>query len=444
MQHCECGLTYKFVIVISPARHLIFDFLCQIDSGRAFSGNILNSEIMKTIGVLDRHLITEVVYGTLRRQLYLDHILAGASNRSWRTIETGAKILLRMSLYQLCFMDRIPDHALVNDAVELAKKHLNGNKYRYLNGILRNLARTRPWKDASYLQEMPVWVRISLPKWLWKRWIKRYGKGTTLLFAESLNRNPSTTLRLGKQPELGKIPYALRPSDIVPGAFIRTEEKNRKNGYDPGPLPLQDEASQLIPHLLGDIHGSIIWDACAAPGGKTAILYDRVGLSGKIVATDIRMQRIQQLRRVLTDSPNLNILVADAGRPAPFQISFDAVMADVPCSGLGTLRKNPEIKWRFRPSEFLRLQKQQLSILEHVSENVRRGGKLLYSTCSTEPEENESVVESFLARHPDFYIERPRYPCGIRNWIGKDHMLRTFPSSRKWDGLFAVLMMRKS
>lgn len=137
------------------------------------------------------------------------------------------------------------------------------------------------------------------------------------------------------------------------------------------------------------------------------------------------------------------MVVLDAAQPSPFRSDFDGVLADVPCSGLGTLRRNPEIKWRFRPDEFQALQKRQIRILESVAENVRIGGRLLYSTCSTEPEENEQVVESFLRSHPEFSPEAPSSPPGIDDWIGRDLYVRTFPSSRLWDGFFAALMVRK-
>ena len=136
------------------------------------------------------------------------------------------------------------------------------------------------------------------------------------------------------------------------------------------------------------------------------------------------------------------IVVAETGPNLPFRDFFDTVVADVPCSGLGTLRRNPEIKWRFGPSEFPRLRKIQSGILESASEKVRKGGRLLYSTCSTEPEENEFVIDSFLARHPDFTMERPAAPDGVAAWIGKDGYVRTFPSTRRWDGLFAALLRR--
>ena len=427
--------------MISPARRICFKLLSQIESRGVCSDAALNSKIMETADNRDRHLVTEIVYGTLRWQSRLDYILACVSSRPWSDVEREVRILLRMSLYQMWHMDRIPDHALVNDAVELAKKHLKRGTDRFLNGILRHLTRNRPWEDRSNFQDAPKWVRVSLPQWLWKRWAERFGENMTMKYAEALNTPPQAALRLGSNPDIGKLPFRVRPSDLVPGAYIRTTGAGETIWEDPEPLPFQDEASQLIPHLLGPIRGWRLWDACAAPGGKTAVLCDKIGESGIVAASDRSREKASCLAQTLKSYRPL-VLVADASVPSPFQAQFDAVVVDVPCSGLGTLRRNPEIKWRFCQSDLPLLQKNQLNILCSVSENVRPGGRLLYSTCSTEPEENEQVVESFITKHPDYRIERPADPNGIRAWTGSDSMVRTFPGTRLWDGFFAALLVR--
>jgi 16S rRNA (cytosine967-C5)-methyltransferase len=431
-------------IVIAPARRIAFDLLTQIESGRAFSDDALNSEVMNSVDVRDRRLITEIVYGSLRRQSLLDYMLAKSSTRPWPEVASPSRVLLRMSLYQMAYMDRIPDHALVHDAVELAKKHLKHGIDRYCNGMLRSLARTRPWEDSRMLQDSPAWIRMSIPRWLWKRWVRRYGKEAAEAYARSLMLPPETALRLGTGQENGALPFRVLPSDLVPGAYIPVREETGSKMDFPIPLPYQDEASQLIPHLLGDVRGRSLWDACAAPGGKTAILCEKAGDTGVVVASDRSFERLKRLRTTGTSGGSCRaaMIVADAGRPAPFRMRFDAVVVDVPCSGLGTLRRNPEIKWRFRPGDFPLLQENQLNILDSVSQNVRPGGRLLYSTCSTEPEENEQVVERFLAGNPDFRLEMPDSPQGILEWVADDRMIRTFPGTRLWDGFFAALMVR--
>lgn len=341
-------------------------------------------------------------------------------------------------------MERIPDHALVNDAVELAKRRLGRGIERYINGVLRYLARTRPWDEKEFMLDFPSWIQVSLPRWLWERWAARFGESTAREFALSLNEPPQIALRSVDEPVPSEdLPFAVAPSDIVPRAHIRKAGQGAQARGESTPFRYQDEASQLIPHIFGSIAGCRVWDACAAPGGKSSILCANCGESGHLVASDLRWERISRLTGSLKEcSGRADVLVLDAGAPAPFRDVFDAVLADVPCSGLGTLRRNPEIKWRFNQADFSFLQQNQTQILNSVAEAVRVGGRLLYSTCSTEPEENEQVIESFLSAHAGFELERPLHPPGIELWTGRDHMVRTFPSARLWDGFFAALMVR--
>lgn len=420
----------------SPARKVAFKLLTRIESGKAFSDDVLNSRIMETLDVRDRHLTTEIVYGTLRLRALLDYVLKDLSAKPWDEVETGVKVLLRMSLYQMWHMDRIPDHALVNDAVDLAKQELGKGIDRFVNAILRRLTRNRPWNNPGFTGKAPPWVRVSLPKWLWDRWQSRFGESLALDYASSLNRPPQLCVRLTEESVSGV------QSDLVPGAAILTEEGPDPQGHHQ--YRYQDEASQLIPHLIGAGPGWRVWDSCAAPGGKSAILHRICGNRGLVISSDLRKERASKMRELLRASGinDPDVLVLDASARLPFRCRFDAVLADVPCSGLGTLRRNPEKKWRFSPEEFAALQQVQLSILENVSQCVRAGGRLLYSTCSTEPEENEHVVLSFLERHPEFRCEAPEDPPGIGLWTGQDGMVRTFPGARPWDGFFAALMIR--
>jgi 16S rRNA (cytosine967-C5)-methyltransferase len=240
------------------------------------------------------------------------------------------------------------------------------------------------------------------------------------------------------------LPSDMTGSDLVPGACFLPSPDARCESAGNCFFEYQDEASQLIPHLLGPVTGWKIWDACAAPGGKYAILRRKCGEDGHVIASDLRKERILQLMRFVEKGggAKAQVLVADARESAPFRARFDAVLVDVPCSGLGTLRRNPEIKWHLRPEKLASLQKTQKRILQSVADSVREGGYLLYSTCSTEPEENEQIVESFLDVNPAFSLDRPQHPRGIERWISPDRMVRTFPGSRLWDGFFAALLRR--
>ncbi len=446
----ESAVLYPHLLekqMISPARRVCYSLLGQIGSGRIFSDDALNSDSMERLEVRDRHLTTEVVYGTLRWQGILDFLLARESKRLWQDVDENAKILLRMSLYQMWRMDRIPDHALVNDAVELAKRELGRGIDRYVNGILRQLSRQRPWIQNRFLEEAPPWVQISLPRWIWERWSARFGPDIARDFALSMNLPPRAAAQfLGRSNGLNNITEAFTPSEMVPGAYTLISDSPADRETDPDWLHYQDEASQLIPHLLGPNPGARVWDACAAPGGKTFILSRNCRGSGHIVASDLSAKRISRLAELVKkmDMDNVHLLTADASISPPFVDCFDAVLADVPCSGLGTIRRNPEIKWHFHPSEFNALRQTQVKILSSVSAAVRVGGRLLYATCSTEPEENEQTVEAFLAENDGFRLMPPTHPARIGPWTGRDFMVRTYPSTRLWDGFFAALMVRNS
>jgi 16S rRNA (cytosine967-C5)-methyltransferase len=435
--------------MISPARKLAYKLLFKIESQRLFSDDAVNSPAMGAIDPRDRRLVTEIVYGTLRWQETLDYVLSKLSSRAWQDVMLGAKILLRMSLYQLWRMNRIPDHALVNDAVELAKRELGKGIDKYLNGMLRNLTRNRLWRETSFLEDAPDWVQVSIPKWIWERWCHRYGRDHAKEFALSLNIQPQVAFRIiGNSNQCEAVPSGAFRSDIVPDAFIQNPsgDETEENGAQHETVQFQDEASQLIPYLLGPVPSCFrVWDACAAPGGKTASLIKIIGKPEQVISSDLRFERAKRMVRLLKNSGvnASNILVADARLPSPFRNCFDVVLADVPCSGLGTLRRNPEIKWHFKPEEFALLQNTQKQILSNVAGAVRSGGRLLYSTCSTEPEENEQVIASFLESNHDFRLISPVYPKGIERWVGPDLMVRTFPESRLWDGFFAALFIRQ-
>lgn len=448
--------------MIAPARKAAYDLLRHIELDSAHSDDMLGSETVSCLEVRDRNLVTEITYGTLRWQGWLDYVLRRAISRSWDTVDPEVRILLRLSLYQMSCMDRIPDHASINDAVELAKHSLKPGAARFVNGVLRKLGRQRPWVAPEFHRDCPMWARASMPRWLWERWEARFGTDRAYEYALSLNRPPRAAFRWCERREQTppcqpvdpktmsdgvkgsrfsfSIPGTLR-SELVPGAYLVEEGKPLHTNSD---RRIQDEASQLIPHLFGTVDGARVWDACAAPGGKSAILLERCGPSGWVISSDRDPNRARRMLDKLSScgGARSDVLIADAEFPFPFRIRFDAVLADVPCSGLGTLRRNPEIKWRLQEEQLPELGLRERRLLDAVAGAVRTGGMLLYSTCSTEPEENELVVEEFLRSHPEFRLQKPSFPSGIDDRLDLKGMFRSFPSSRLWDGFFAALMVR--
>ncbi|PYV35853.1 MAG: hypothetical protein DMG09_18870 [Acidobacteria bacterium] len=432
--------------MVAPARRVSWQVLSQIETRAAFSDYVLNSALTGELEPRDCRLVTEIAYGTLRWQSLLDFVLRGVVSGQWKHIDPLVKTLLRMSLYQMWLMQRIPDHALVHDAVELAKDCTRGGADKLVNAVLRRLSNDRPWLREDFERRCPAWDRVSLPRWLWQRWARRYGQEITREYALSLNNPPRAAYRLQTPPgrrlaQDGPEPF--EASDLVPGAIFVPKGREAEPCEN---TRAQDEASQLIPHLLGSIEGKLVWDVCAAPGGKSSILVELAGSAGRVIATDLHYTRARRLKRSLEISCNggYDVLVLDASREVPFRLPFDVVVVDAPCSGLGTLRRNPEIKWRVGPQNLKSLHEAQSRILEAAARSVRVGGLLLYSTCSTEPEENEAVVASFLASHASYVLVRPVSPPGIDSWTGPDNMVRTFPSTRLWDGFFAALLQRKN
>jgi len=442
--------------VIAPARQAAYEALCRIELRQAHSDDVLNSEIISQLEVRDRNLATEIAYGTLRWRAWLDYLLKGAVSRPWDSVTSRIRILLRLSLYQMSRMDRMPDHAIINDAVEIAKSKTGPGPAGFVNGVLRAFSRSRPWTLPDFHRDCPVWVRVSLPEWLWERWEARFGRDRACEYALSLNRPPQTAFRVGGpvvQPGRDGLeaarnqapnPCGYEPSEWVPGGYLAQKEGSGRRFT--GREHFQDEASQLIPFLFGSLEGAKVWDACAAPGGKAAILRELCGPSGSLICSDVDPRRARRLLSFLDGTPGapFNVLIHDVRTGAPFRIQFDAVLVDAPCSGLGTLRRNPELKWSFTPARLRELSQKQLQLLDSTATAVRDGGLLLYATCSTEPEENESVVGKFLESHPEFRIRRPAFPPAIAGWLDQDGLFRSFPGPRLWDGFFAALMARSS
>ena len=426
--------------VTSPARRAAFEVLCRVEIQAAHSDDALRIPSVQALEQRDRNLVTGIVYGALRWRAQLDYVLAAASSRPWNDVDETVKAALRMGLYQMWRMDRIPDYAVVSDAVELVRSHGPRGAAGFANAVLRNAGRRRCWTGPDFEASLPAPCRASLPEWLWNRWAARYGEDLAMRYAVSLNEPPRPAFRFPGNARAAESQPDAVPSEVVPGAFFPVRD------LSPG-LQVMDESSQLIPYLLGVEPGWRVWDACAAPGGKSSILLDLVGEAGAVTSSDSSLDRALFMKKTFKaarprGTAEDRILVADARRPAPFRQPFDAVVVDAPCSGLGTLRRNPEIKWRMSEDRLVRYHELQFAILSLASDSVAPGGRLLYSTCSTEPEENERVVSRFLGSRPDFALLNPSSPPGAQPWIDERGFVRTFPGTRPWDGFFAALFAR--
>lgn len=364
----------------------------------------------------DARLLRELVYGSLRRLRRLDDLIESASGRQMKRVDLKLHSPLRIGTYQLFYLDRIPAHAAVDGAVRDARLRTHRGGAGFVNAVLRKLARTPglanwPVRESEPLERLAI--EESHPDLLVERWHRRYGdEATRRLLADNNRTKPLQLLafeaRGGRQAlarSLGGEGVATEPSGLAPqGLVVRDGRPLETDAFRRGEFYVQDEASQAAALLPPPRPGERVLDAAASPGGKSfAMLAAEPDLS--VVAGDVALGRLRELTENRARlGVHLPLLVADALRPA-LRGGFDRVVADLPCTGTGTLRKHPELKWRFAIPELARLAAQGGKILGGLAPLVAPGGRLVVITCSLEPEENEAVVDAFLAKNADFRLE---------------------------------------
>ncbi len=451
------------------ARDVALDVLLRVQNEAAFSPLALQAELVQsTLSPVDRGLTTELVYGTLQWQGWLDAGLSPLASRGLAKLETWVLILLRMSVYQLACLDKIPAHAAVNEAVQIAKKRGHDGISKLVNGILRSWLRenqdVKPNEKEAAL--------LAHPKWLLDRWTAQWGKETAHAIAESNLFRPAVSVRVNTmkitrealQTELQHAGYVIYPSPISPDGLVLqggTPIQFTKWFLD-GALTLQDESSMVVASAINPHEGSRILDACAAPGGKTTHLVQRMNGKGEVWALDQHAHKevlIRENALRLRLSKPIHTRVTDAREAKEhFQKqSFDVVLLDAPCSGSGVLRRKPERKWH--PSSQAQTELRQLvvlqrELLESLAGLVKIGGIFVYSTCSIDREENDIQVKRFLADHPEFELDEslgqmlaetaPQF-----DWTktGADRgilpgMLQLLPHDAESDGFFVARMVR--
>ncbi len=410
---------------------------------------------------LDRAFLTELTYGTLRWREKLDWAIRHLSKVPFEKVEPEIINLLRLGIYQLLFLTRTPASAAVNESVEIAKTIRGKGGAGFVNGILRSLIRQKeeiPYPGRNENPAFHLSVVQSYPLWLTRRWVKEIGPEETRKVAEFNNRRSALALRVNSlKIDRGTLVEKLREKGLKPHPTSFSEEGIVVE--DPPPtseLPfmkkglyiLQDEASQLITILLDPKPGERILDACAAPGGKTTHIAQRMENKGEIDALDLtrgKLNRIEEACQRL-EIKIIKTIKGDASRPLPFsqEMKFDRILADVPCSGFGTLRKNPDLKWRRGEEDIQRLRELQFSILKNLSDYLREEGILVYSTCTLFHEENEDIIERFLKDHPEFRLDQIGniLPENCHLFI-KNGYFKTFPPEGDMDGFFAARLVKE-
>jgi 16S rRNA (cytosine967-C5)-methyltransferase len=438
---------------VSPARAAAFTILLRVERESAYAVELLHSILLEDLSSADRNLATEIVMGVLRWRSSLDATFAGFVPRAVNKLDLEVVTALRMGAYQLAFLTRMPLHAVVHETVELVKQAKKRSASGMVNAVMRKL---KPNLDphASTLTGLEyLSTAMAHPEWLAKRWMENFGYGRADLICGYDQSIPATMLRLNRiedEDELIRSGIQLTPGALMKNARrVKAGDIVATDLFRSGKVAIQDEGSQLVAALVGS--GKRILDCCAAPGGKTSALATAMPES-EIVAVELHPHRARLLRQMAPQG-NVQVITADALQ-LPFGAEFDRVLADVPCSGTGTLARNPEIKWRLTPEDLHDLQGRQIAILHAATKHVAPGGRIVYSTCSLEPEENEQVVSACLQANHEFKTVPVKdellrlQTSGALAWKDADQLisgdfLRTIPGAHPCDGFFAAILERK-
>jgi 16S rRNA (cytosine967-C5)-methyltransferase len=452
---------------IAPARLAAYEALLAVTSRRADLPDTLARARTRLDDERDRALAAEIAAGTLRWMGALDAIITAFTGKPLARLDVEVLTILRLSAYQLLHLDRVPAPAVVHDAVELARRERKRSAAGLVNALLRRIDRERGRLPLPPRPDLPdaapsaaldyLSVAGSHPRWLVERWMARAGFAAVEAWTKFDNTAAPLTLRantlLIQRDELAD---RLAAHDVSTertryapdGLVVRGGNPLRTPLAESGLFFVQDEASQLVAVAAGVQPGERVLDACAAPGGKTLVMAGALRQQGLLVAADARPRRVALLRDTLRrgGAPWVHTIRLDATGPLPFGAVFDCVLLDAPCSGLGTIRRDPEIRWRRTPADLERLAAVQDAMLDAAAAVVRPGGRLVYATCSSEPEENEERVAAFLARRSDFALRPPGGAGGrlLEPVVNSDGFLRTWPYAHDLEAFFAALLVRHS
>ncbi len=441
-------------------RHAV-DILNSVSQSEAFAGNLIDAQLdrQNLSGTADGRLLTHLVYGVLRMQGHLDWIISQLYRGDYAGMDENVKNILRTGLYQLRFSERLPDFAAVNEAVKIAKE-TNPAATGLTNAVLRSYLRNPDKISFPSFDQKPA-LHIAAfhahPLWLVNLWLNIYGKEETLALCRANNVLPPLTIRVNtlkisrndlleklKAEKFGCIKTRFSPDGINLSDSPAPIQKTIF--FKEGLLRLQDEAAQLVSCLVGPRDGEQVLDACSGTGGKTTHLAAMMNNCGRIIALDRDHEKINQLRK---ETARMSVSIIEPVQadlkhrlPSEFLQKFDHVLVDAPCSGTGTLRRNPEIKWRLTATGLNEFPKNQQSILHNASDAVKKGGHLIYCTCSVLSCENEEVIRHFLANHPDFTIFNPSTSFS-ETMLDNRGFLRTYPHRHSMDGFFCALLKRR-
>lgn len=418
---------------ISPARTSAFDILLRIEKEKAHS-SVLLANYEESLTPADRALCHEVVLGTLRRQMLLDREIDILTRG--KKLDLEVRIAIRLGLYQLRFLTKIPPYSAINESVNLIQRAKKTSAKSLVNAVLRRS--THENVDLVFADEIErISIEQSHPRWLIEKWATALGVEQAEILATTNNTSPPTAFRIIGEitDDVAELLRRSRPSEFVDGCHISPKGLPRSDS-----AYFQDEASQMTAQAVDVPTGGRFLDVCAAPGGKTGLIGQRT-TAALVVAGDINARRVTFLHEnCRKQGAQVSIVQYDAVVGLPFaDETFDSILIDAPCSGTGTIRHNPEIRYLIEPRDLGELQAKQLRILKNASKLVKKGGSLVYSTCSIEREENEDVCEQFATDKSDFLKVEPAVP---RRFITDEGFARTWPPSDLMDGFFIAAFRR--
>lgn len=439
------------------ARGAAVKILNRVERTDAYLDKLLDNELRAgELPDVDKGLLTELVHGILRWQNKLDWVLNGFSHGNFAKSEINVKNALRVGLYQILYLERIPHAAAVNEAVEFIKRIRGDKTAGLVNAVLRNIIRNIEgirYPDPAQDQVQYLSVVYSHPHWMVKRWVARFGAEETKKLLIANNERPHLTLRINKlrtepatflrQLEAQQIQYQ---GSIHIDYFLKVRSFPRigqNEMFRGGIFTIQDESAALPCILLGAKPGECVLDMCAAPGGKTTHIAEIMQNEGEVIAIDKYEVKLNFIKAACDrlGLKNVSLVVADASEYE--HACVDRVLLDVPCSGLGVLTKKPDLKWKRDIADIVKLGRIQSELLENAARLVRPGGILVYSTCSTEPEENQEIVKKFLASHQEFELEHAGKFVSS-DLVTPEGFVETLPHKHGMDGSFAARMVKRT
>jgi len=450
---------YNHPMPVSPARAAAFDILLRVERESSYASELLHSVKYEKLSTPDHALATELVMGVLRWRSLLDSAITQSSSQPPKRLDLEVLTALRLAVYQLGWLTKIPARAALHESVELVKRARKRSSAPFVNAVLRKLS-TNPLCSPLPHLVSPSPKTLSEaqahPIWLVERWTGHCGLEAAQNICQQNQSIPQRTIRLrtpDAESKLSAEGISMSPGGILTSARrVISGDITKTESFRTAHVAIQDEASQLIAALIGSGHEQIL-DCCAAPGGKTLAIADQ-NPGAAITAVEIHPHRARLMRKLLgEDAQGIRILTADA-RNLPLAQTFDRILVDAPCSGTGTLARNPEIKWRLQPGDLPQLHDRQLAILRSAVQHLKPAARLIYSTCSLEKEENEDVIEQLLQEDPNLFLRDCRKELdhlkttGALTWadpasLTRGPYLRTIPGIHPCDGFFAAILERR-